>query len=119
MRFRVDGKKYNGLGYKVLGAMDSCDKSQTVSCGLDKMVFLWDVSSGNVARKWRDTWQPSTEVAISGSVDKSVKIWESRSKSQDPVQTLEECEDNVTSLDISGDIEVRRYDLTNVQLATD
>ena len=55
------------------------------------------------------------------------KVWDCRSKSQEPVQTMEECGDNVTSLDVSdheilvgsGDSHVRRYDMRNGQLVTD
>ena len=123
-------KTYNSLGYEMFGAMGSCDNSQFVSCGLVKMVILGDVSSGNVARKWRRSaaavncvkLNEESSVAIS-TKHKIVKISDCRSKSQEPEQTLEEYGDNVTWLDVSnheilvgsGDSEVRRFDFTRLQ----
>ena len=68
-----------------------------------------------------------SSIALSGSVDGTVKCWDVKSKRQEPVQTLEECKDTVTSLDVSdheilvgsADSSVRRYDLRNGQLMTD
>ena len=42
-----------------------------------------------------------SSVVVSGSVDTTVKVWDTRSRAQDPIQTLEEPRDSVTSLDIS------------------
>ena len=45
-------KTYLGHGDEVLDAKSTCDNGQVVSCGLDKTVILWDVSTGVPQRKW-------------------------------------------------------------------
>jgi WD40 repeat protein len=42
-----------GHGQDVLDVRGSCDNSQLVSCGKDKLVVVWDVSSGSALRKYR------------------------------------------------------------------
>jgi mitogen-activated protein kinase organizer 1 len=46
-------KPYSGHGYEVLDARASCDNGQLVSCGMDKTVIVWDVSTGSALRKYR------------------------------------------------------------------
>lgn len=68
-----------------------------------------------------------SSIALSGSIDGTVKCWDVKSKRQDPVQTLEETKDSVTSIDVSdheilvgcADSKVRRYDLRNGHMHTD
>ena len=44
----------NSIHYhQVLDARGSCDNSQLVSCGMDKTVIVWDVSTGSALRKYR------------------------------------------------------------------
>ena len=82
---------------------------QIVSCGMDKTVIVWDVGTGAALRKYRGhagtvncvRFNEDSTIAISGSVDGTVKCWDAKSKRQEPVQTLEECKDSVTSVDIS------------------
>ena len=65
--------------------------------------------SGNWSRKWRGhqaavncvSFNEDSSVVISGSVDTTVKIWDCRTRSQYPIQTLEEAGDSVTSVDVS------------------
>jgi mitogen-activated protein kinase organizer 1 len=72
-------------------------------------------------------YNEDSSIALSGSIDATVKCWDVKSKRQEPVQTLEETKDSVTSIDVSdhevlvgcGDGRVRRYDLRNGQLMTD
>ena len=45
-------KTYLGHGDEVLDTRSTCDNSQIVSCGLDKTIILWDVSTGVPQRKW-------------------------------------------------------------------
>jgi len=128
-------KCYMGHGFEVLDAMGSCDNSQIASCGSDKAVVLWDVSSGQWNRKWRGhlsavnccVFNEDSSVIISGSTDTTVKVWDCRSRSTEPIQTLEEAKDTVTSLDVSaheilvgsGDGRARLYDLRAGSLLTD
>ncbi len=66
-------------------------------------------------------------MAISGSIDATVKCWDVKSKRLEPIQSLEETSDSVTSIDVSdheimvgcADGRVRRYDLRNGHLLTD
>ena len=46
-------KSYLGHGDEVLDTKSTCDNSQVVSCGVDKTIILWDVSTGIPQRKWR------------------------------------------------------------------
>ena len=45
-------KTYLGHGDEVLDCKSTCDNSQIVSCGVDKTIILWDVSTGAPQRKW-------------------------------------------------------------------
>ena len=45
--------------------------------------------------------QPDFTVLISGSYDASIRCWDTRSKSQEPIQTLNEAKDSISSLQIS------------------
>ena len=68
-----------------------------------------------------------SSVAISGSIDATVKCWDLKSKSQQPIQTMEEMGDSVTCILVtdheiligSADGKVRTYDLRNGKLVTD
>lgn len=129
------GQVYSGHGYEVLDVRGSCDNSQLVSCGGDKTVTLWDVTSGNWTRKWRGhqaavnccMFNEDSSVVVSGSVDTMVKVWDCRSHTKDPVQNLEESKDSVTCLDVtdheilvgSADRRTRLYDLRAGRLNTD
>ena len=45
--------------------------------------------------------QPDFTVLISGSYDASIRCWDTRSKSQEPIQILNEAKDSISSLQIS------------------
>ncbi|XP_046469083.1 WD repeat domain-containing protein 83 [Neodiprion pinetum] len=128
-------KTYGGHANEVLDACASCDSSQVVSCGMDKSVIVWDVATGNPVRRLRGHAGPVTTVrfneestmAISGSHDNSVMCWDIRSRSQDPVQTLREAKDTVSSIRVtdheilaaSYDSRIRRYDIRIGELLVD
>ncbi len=68
-----------------------------VSGGGDKQVFLWDVATGRVIRKFRghdakvnavqyNQVTGENNVVVSGSYDKSVRIWDCKSNNIDPIQ---------------------------------
>ena len=46
-------KTYMGHGYEVLDAVAAYENDKIASCGADKMVILWDVSTGKSIRKFR------------------------------------------------------------------
>lgn len=66
-------------------------------------------------------------MAISGSQDNSVMCWDTRSRSQEPVQILKEAKDTVSSVRISDyeilaasyDNRIRRYDIRVGELLVD
>ena len=68
--------------------------SQIVSCGADKTVIVWDVSTGQPVRRLRGhashvtciRYNEEATVAVSGSRDNTVMFWDVRSKTYDPIQ---------------------------------
>ena len=127
---------YAGHGNEVLDANSSCDNNQLVSGGLDRAVLVWEVGSGKILRNFRGChagavncvkFNEDSTVVISGSTDATAKCWDVRSRRMEPVQTLDETTDTVTSIDVSdheilvgcADCKLRRYDLRNGHLITD
>lgn len=113
----------------MLDACGSCDSSHIVSCSSDKSVILWDVSTGQPIRRIRGhaatvtcvKFNEESTVVISGSLDNTVMCWDLKSRSQDPIQVLNEAKDCITSIQVtdheilsgSVDCSVRRYDFRN------
>jgi len=111
------------------------DNSQIASCGGDKVPFLWDVQTGAVIRKFKGhdsninciKFGSSESILATGAYDKTIKIWDCRSRMFDPIQTLNDARDSVTSVCIgqyeiisgSLDEKVRTYDIRRGQLKTD
>ena len=118
---------------------DACcarDNSRIASCGGDRQVFLYDVSSGRTIRKFRGhesapvnsvKFAAQDTVLFSGGHDATVKAWDCRSQSVAPIQTLTDFRDGVTSLHVqeyqvlagSVDGTVRTFDVRTGQLVTD
>jgi len=111
------------------------DNSQIASCGGDKTPFLWDVQTGTVIRKFKGhdssvnciRFGAMENVLVTGGYDKAVKIWDLRSRNFEPVQTLLNAKDSISSVNVaqfeivSGSIDecVRTYDIRVGQLKTD
>lgn len=128
-------KTYSGHGDEVMDVSAACDSSQIISCGLDKSVILWDVSTGSPLRRFRGHMSGITTIrfneestmAISGSRDNLVMFWDIRSRSYDPVQTLNDAKDAISSVRITNyeiltssfDSRIRRYDIRAGTMATD
>lgn len=118
---------YNGHGYEVLDAKGSIDNSRLASCGMDRMVFLWDVTHGQPIRRYRGhaghvncvSFNDESSVLLSGSVDCSVRAWDCKSNSREPIQTMNDAKDSVSSICASDqeivvaslDNHIRIYDL--------
>ena len=49
----IELKTYSGHGYEVLDASASDDSARIASCSADRTVVLWDVSTGQIVRKFR------------------------------------------------------------------
>ncbi|KAK0069941.1 WD repeat domain-containing protein 83 [Biomphalaria pfeifferi] len=128
-------KTYIGHGYEVLDAHSSGDNAHICSGGMDKAVVLFDVSTGQTVRKFRDhagtvntvCFNEESTVILSGSIDCSVRAWDIRSKKHEPIQILNEAKDSVTSVQVSdheilsgsADSKVRRYDLRMGKMFSD
>lgn len=98
-------------------------------------MILWDVSTGQPVRKFRGhlgtvncvRFNEESTVAISGSLDTSIRCWDCRSKKPEAFQIMNEATDSVTSVQVSDheilagslDGKARRYDIRNGQLVTD
>lgn len=119
---------YTGAhGYPVLDVAVAQDKSKFLSAGEDRACFLWDVASSRVVRRIQAHSQRTNAVmfnqydtvAFTASYDGTVKCWDLRSASRDPIQTMDDFKDSVTSLArtdvaiLAGSVDgcVRMYDM--------
>lgn len=129
-------KTYSGPhNHEVNDAIITEDNARFVSCGGDKHVFLWDVTTAQVIRRFAGherkvnslAFGPKQEIFLSASNDKSVRLWDMRSHARDPIQVLADAADSVLSLRIAGneivtgsaDGGLRRYDVRRGQLCVD
>lgn len=109
---------------------------QIVSSSTDKTSTLWDVETGRALRRLRahastvttTIFNEESTLAVSGSRDNTVRIWDLRSKSNtNPIMTLEEPTDGITSIAInnngilvgSADSFARFYDIRHGKLSGD
>lgn len=119
---------YSAHGYEVLDLAVASDNDRFVSVGGDKTVFLWDVASAQTLRRWSGhagrintcCWGGEGDsLVLTGSFDSTVKIWDTKQRSERPVMTLSDAKDSISSIDVSGaeilagsvDGRVRCYDL--------
>ncbi|KAL3408388.1 Septin-domain-containing protein [Aspergillus fumigatus] len=102
-------QKYEAHGYSVLDVAVAADNARFTSVGGDRQVFLWDVEQGITTRRWAghnarvEAVQFAGEgdsVVVSGSADTTINLWDTRSKSHKPIQTLTEAGDTVSSLHV-------------------
>ncbi|XP_027706744.1 WD repeat domain-containing protein 83 [Vombatus ursinus] len=128
-------RTYSGHGAEVLDAAGSFDNSRLCSGGSDRAVLFWDVASGQILRKFRGhagkvnsvQFNEEATMIVSGSIDSSVRCWDCRSRRPDPVQTLDEAKDGISSIKLSDheilagsvDGRSRRYDLRMGELYAD
>ncbi|KAF7596552.1 hypothetical protein BBP40_000952 [Aspergillus hancockii] len=102
-------QKYEAHGYSVLDVAVAADNARFVSVGGDRQVFLWDVEQGGTIRRWSghnarvEAVQFAGEgdsVVVSGSADTTINLWDTRSNSTKPIQTLTEAGDTVSSIHV-------------------
>lgn len=102
---------------------------------MDKTIILWDVSTGQSLRKYRGhlgtvncvKFNEDSSVAISGSVDTSIRCWDCRSKKPEAFQIMQEAKDSVSSVQVTDheiltgslDGQIRRYDVRNGEMIAD
>lgn len=115
----------------------SKDSALMVSGGQDKTLLFWDITRVAITRKIRAhdaeincvrlNNAGDASVVITGGADKRVHIWDGRSRSFAPVQSLIEATDGVTSISTSPtqilstslDGKCRQYDIRAGKLRVD
>ena len=118
--------------YEVLTLAVSSDNSRFLSGGGDKSAFIWDVSSGKILRRLGSGpgghngkiesvkfGGEEDSVAITGSYDASVRLWDLKAQGNRPMMVLSEGRDSITDIAIthweigaaSVDGRVRWYDV--------
>ncbi|KAL1302997.1 hypothetical protein AAFC00_003313 [Neodothiora populina] len=119
---------YAAHGYEVLDLSVAEANDRFISVGGDKTVFLWDVATAQTLRRWTGHGRginacafggPGDSVIITGSFDATVKIWDTKQRSEKPIMNLTDATDSVSSIDVVGaeiitgsvDGRVRSYDL--------
>ncbi|KKA20111.1 WD repeat protein [Rasamsonia emersonii CBS 393.64] len=120
-------QKYEAHGYSVLDIAVAADNSRFASVGGDRQVFLWDVEQGATVRRWSGHSSRVEAVQFAGEgdavvvSDTTINLWDCKSNSYKPIQTLTEATDTVSSLHVhmptysiasgSYDGRVRIYDI--------
>jgi mitogen-activated protein kinase organizer 1 len=125
-------QKYAAHGYPILDISCSADNQTFASVGGDRSVFLWDVPNATTIRRFGGNQQGHTSrinavsfagiedsVLVSGSDDRSVRVWDVKSRNINPIMVFEEAADSVSSVVVreeeiiagSVDGRVRSYDV--------
>lgn len=120
-------KSYRGHLNEVLDAQGSFDSSRLTAGGLDKCVYLWDVAENQIIRRYHAhaaqvncvKFNQESTVILSGSLDGTLKTWDCKSRSKEPIQVFPEAKDSITSIAVTDheiaiaslDGQVRRYDM--------
>lgn len=133
-RLRKPITSFAGHSHEVFGVAIAADNSRFVSCGGDKLVIVWDVATARASRKLSGhthrvnavALNADASVAFSAGYDTSVRCWDLRSHMREPIQTLDQAADSVSSVSVHGhkvvsgsvDGRVRVYDLRMGELAT-
>jgi mitogen-activated protein kinase organizer 1 len=87
------------------------DNSKFASVGNDKQVFLTDSITGNTLKRYYGhterintvCYNQGETVLISGSYDTTVRIWDLKSTSREPIQILSDAKDSITKVLATGD----------------
>ncbi|KAL2551493.1 Transducin/WD40 repeat-like superfamily protein [Forsythia ovata] len=87
-------KTYKSHGREVRDVHVTPDNSKLCSCGGDRQVFYWDVATGRVIRKFRGHDSEWYQQAY----DRSVRAWDCRSHSTEPIQIIDTFSDSVMSV---------------------
>lgn len=132
----VHVKTYSGPhNYEVNDVIIGADNAKFISCGGDQQFFQWDVTTAQVIRKFVGhdrkvnalAFGPGQDVVLSASHDRSVRIWDLRSRDRGSIQALTEAADSVLCVAAAGDEiatgsadgGLRRYDVRMGQLVID
>ncbi|KAF4319806.1 hypothetical protein G195_004769 [Phytophthora kernoviae 00238/432] len=128
-------KSYEGRhGYDVQDVAITHDNAKFASCGRDRDVFMWDVPTAKVIRKFEGhkqsvncvRYNADSSVLLSGSYDKTIRAWDIRARNAyTPIQVLDDFKDSVTSMVVTDheiiagcvDGVVRTFDLRAGQIS--
>ncbi|KAF2293154.1 hypothetical protein GH714_038156 [Hevea brasiliensis] len=98
-------KTYKSHGREVRDVHVTSDNSKLISCGGDRQIFYWDVATGRVIRKFRGHDSEVNAVkfneyssAVSAGYDQSLRAWDCRSHSTEPIQIIDTFSDSVMSV---------------------
>eukprot|EP01133_Synstelium_polycarpum_P003496 gene3496-3995_t len=118
---------FNAHGYQIIDVVSSSDSTMIFSCA-ERQLYQWDIGTGEVVRRFKGHPQDNS-LLVSGSYDKSIKIWDLRSRNYEAIQSMEEAQDSVTSVYVndqeyeiissSVDGSIRTYDIRNGRVTTD
>ena len=123
-------------GHEIRDVCCTGDNGRIASCGGDRQVFLYDVSTGRIIRRFRGhdaapvnavRFAASDQVLLSGGFDANLRAWDCRSQSTHPIQVMKEFKDSVTSIRVleyeimaaSVDGSIRTFDVRMGQVVTD
>lgn len=125
-------QKYAAHGYPILDISCSTDNQTFASVGGDRSLFLWDVQTASTIRRFGGTQQGHTSrinavsfagvedaVLVSGSDDRTVRVWDLKGRNANPIMVFEEAGDSVTAVVVrqeeiitgSVDGRLRSYDV--------
>ncbi|KAJ1814769.1 hypothetical protein LPJ56_004760, partial [Coemansia sp. RSA 2599] len=129
-------QQYEGQGWAIQGLAISQSGKRMVSCGEGRSVVLWDVGTCGVERKFTSGHSQRVDcvavngeatVVVSGSFDKTVAVWDTRSTQHVPMQVMDDAGDGISSVVmtdmeiVSGSIDgsVRTYDVRMGKIIVD
>lgn len=135
-------QKYISHGYAVLSLHVSNQNTHFASSGGDRSAFYWDIQSPStpLRRLGSNTSQShsaripcvsfageSDSILATGSDDRSVRLWDLKSRDNRPLQILEEAKDGISALVVraeeiiagSVDGRVRTYDVRMGRIVVD
>ncbi|KAJ1398573.1 WD40/YVTN repeat-like-containing domain superfamily [Sesbania bispinosa] len=89
-----------------ISSIFTMDNSKLVSCGGDRQIFYWDVATGRVIKKFRGhdgevngvKFNEYSSVVVSAGYDQSLRAWDCRSHSTEPIQIIDTFADSVMSV---------------------
>eukprot|EP01132_Coremiostelium_polycephalum_P004785 gene4785-5968_t len=107
---------FTGHGYEVQDVCSSHDSRSIFSCA-DRQLYQWDVTTGEVIKRFQGHSQTINCIAVNhdntllftGSTDRTVKIWDIRSRSTEPIQVADDAADTVTSIFVNEKNSVRQF----------
>ncbi|GAA5960247.1 hypothetical protein JCM3765_002516 [Sporobolomyces pararoseus] len=100
-------KSYTGgHAYEVLSIACTRDNTKFSSSGGDKNCFLWDVTTGEIVRRFQGhlgkvntvCWNENDSVLATGSFDTTIRLWDIKSSNRLPIQVLQDSKDSITSV---------------------